>query len=179
MKGKMYLWREDVLVKGKICFCRGRWRCIYEGEDESTKEKKIRRIFKRSENTMLFQKPKKFREFLIAKINKFPKISRKKEAHVNVWESILEKSFGIFGLFATAHFYTWKRNFYKKKRNFMGNGWRRPPAGEHTFMKANVFMKGNMYLWRWRCIQEGDDAFIKRKCIYEGKDIFIQRKIYL
>ena len=172
MKGKMYLWREDVLVKGKICFWRGRWRCINEGEDESMKEKKICRIFKRSENTMLFQKPKKFREFLIAKINKFPKISRKKEAHVNVWESILAKSLGIFGLFAPARFYTSKRNFYQKKRNFTGNGWQRPRAG-------NIHLWRGMYLWRGTCIYEGEDVFKKGTMHLWNEDAFMKGKMFV
>ena len=112
---------------------------------------------------------------------------------------------GIFGLFATASFYSSKRKrrcagcrfvtdavgaqiSIKKSRNFMRNGWGKPPMEiPHTFFEGeDVFMKGKMYLWRGRCIYEGEDVFMKGKmclwrgrCIYEGEDVFMRgRCIY-
>ena len=135
-----------------------------------------------------------------------------------MWESVLAKIPGIFGLFATARFYNSKGNrrcagcrfvrdavgaqiSIKKSRNFMRNGWGKPPMeiphtffeGEDVFMKGkmylwrgrciykgeDVFMKGKMYLWRGRCVYEGEDVFMKRRCVYEGEDVFMKGKMYL
>ena len=32
-------------------------------------------------------------------------------------------------------------------------------------------MKGKMYLWRGRCIYEGEDSFMKGRCVFEGVDL--------
>ena len=50
MKGKMYLWREDVFMKGKMHL----WR-----ENVFMKGEKNRRIFEGIENKMLFKNQKK------------------------------------------------------------------------------------------------------------------------
>ena len=142
-------------------------------------------------------------EFLIAKVNKFREFLKEKSQR-NVWESVLAKIPGIFGLFATARFYNSKGNrrcagcrfvrdavgaqiSIKKSRNFMRNGWGKPPMEiPHTFFEGeDVFMKGKMHLWRGRCIYEGEDVFIKGKmylwrgrCIYKGEDVFMKGKMY-
>ena len=58
--------------------------------------------------------------------------------------------------------------------------------GRCVYEGEDAFMKGKMYLWRGRCIYEGEDVFMKGKmylwrgrCIYEGEDIFIKGKMYL
>ena len=127
-----------------------------------------------------------------------------------MWEFVLAKLPGIFGLFATARFYSSKRNrrcagcrfvtdavgaqiSIKKSRNFMRNGWGKPPMEiPHTFFEGeDVFMKGKMYLWRgrgrlfmkgkmyswrgrWRLFMKG-----KMKIIHEGEDVFMKGKMYL
>ena len=130
-----------------------------------------------------------------------------------------------FGLFSTARFYSSKRNrrcagcrfvtdavgaqiSIKKSRNFMTNGWGKPPMEiPHTFFEGeDVFMKGKMYLWRgrgrlfmkgkmyswrgrWRLFMKGkmkiihegedEDYSWKGRCIYEGEDVFMKgRCIY-
>ena len=83
--------------------------------------------FCRSRKYDAFQKPKKFLESLISKVEKIREFS-KERSQCNVWESVLAKIPGIFGLFATARFYNSKRH------------WR--CAG------CSVFMKGKIYLWK-------------------------------
>ena len=58
--------------------------------------------------------------------------------------------------------------------------------GRCVYEGEDAFMKGKMYLWRGRCIYEGEDVFIKGKmylwrgrCIYEGEDVFMKGKMYL
>ena len=63
MKGKMYLWRGRCNYEGEDVFMKGR--CIYKGR------KKNPGIFKEIKNKMLFKKPRKSLEFLIANIYKF------------------------------------------------------------------------------------------------------------
>ena len=119
-----------------------------------------------------------------------------------MWESVLAKLPGIFGFFATARFYSSKRNrrcagcrfvtdavgaqiSIKKSRNFMRNGWGKPPMEiPHTFFEGeDVFMKGKMYLWRGRgrCIHEGEDVFMKGKMyLWRGRwRLFMKGKMYL
>ena len=91
-------------------------------------------------------------------------------------------------------------DFHQKSRNFMRNGWGKPPMEiPHTLFEGeDVFMKGKMYLWRGRCTYEGEDVFMKAKmylwkgrciyeakmclwrgrCIYEGEYVFIKGKMY-
>ena len=58
--------------------------------------------------------------------------------------------------------------------------------GRCIYEGEDVFMKGKMYLWRGRCIYEGEDVLMKgkmyswrRRCVYEGEDVFMKRKMYL
>ena len=39
-------------------------------------------------------------------------------------------------------------------------------------------MKGKMYLWRGRCIHEGEDVFMKGKMYLWREDVFVKRKMY-
>ena len=128
MKGRCIYEGEDVFMKG---------RCIYEGED----------VFMKGEKKLEFLKELKIRCF--SKTKEIPGISHRKSKQIpgilkeksqrNVWESVLAKIPGIFGLFATARFYNSKGNrrcagcrfvrnavgaqiSIKKSRNFMRNG---------------------------------------------------------
>ena len=119
-------------------------RCIYEGRTkilEFLKKLKIR----------CFSKTKDIPGISHRKSKQIPGIFEKKSQR-NVWESVLAKISGIFGLFATARFYSSKGKrrcagcrfvrdavgaqiSIKKSRNFMRNGKGKPPV-----------MKGKMYL---------------------------------
>ena len=140
MKGKMYLWREDAFMKGKMYLWSGR--CIYEGKMYLWREKKNPGILEEIESKML------------SKTKEIPGISHLKSGQIrgiferkserNVWESVLTKIPGMFEPFVTARFYNSKGNrrcagcrfvrdavgaqiSIKKSRNFMRNGWGKPP----------------------------------------------------
>ena len=155
MKGKMYLWREDVFMKGKM---------YYEGKMYLRREKKILEFLKKLK-IRCFQKPKKSLEFLISKVDKFGEFLKEKSER-NVWESVLTKIPGISEPFATARFYNSKGNrrcagcrfvrdavgaqiSIKKSRNFMRNGWGKPPMEiPHAIFAIRRFrFYGLIYFW--------------------------------
>ena len=65
-------------------------------------------IFEGIENKMLFKNQRNSWNFSSQKWKKIRKLSKEKSQR-NVWESVLAKIPGIFGLFATARFYNSKR----------------------------------------------------------------------
>ena len=102
-----------------------------------------------------------------------------------MWESVLAKLPGIFGLFATARFYSSKKeskmcwlqiryrcsrcpDFHQKIPEFYEEWLREASDGD----SAHIF-------WRGRCIYEGEDVFMKgkRKIIHEGEDVFMKGKM--
>ena len=109
-------------------------RCIYEGRKKSWN---VWRNWKAD----AFQKARKSLEFFIADINKFRDFLKEKSER-NVWESVLAKIPGFFE--SIARFYNSKEKrrcagcrfvtdavgaqiSIKKSRNFMRNGWGKPP----------------------------------------------------
>ena len=153
MKGKMYLWsgrciyeREDVFMKG---------RCVHEGEDVFMKRKMYlwrKDVFMKGEkNPGILEE---IESKMLSKTKEIPGISHLKSGQIrgiferkserNVWESVLTKIPGMFEPFVTARFYNSKGNrrcagcrfvrdavgaqiSIKKSRNFMRNGWGKPP----------------------------------------------------
>ena len=148
MKVKMYLWKGRCIYEAKMCLWRGR--CIYEEEDVFIKEKNIYEgrkknpgIFEEIKNKIFFKNQSNSWIFFIAKVNKFREFLKEK-SECNVWESVLAKIPGFFEAFATARFYNSKGKrrcadcrfvtdaigtqiSIKKSRNFMRNGWGKPP----------------------------------------------------
>ena len=179
MKGKMYLWREDVFMKGKMYLWRGR--CIYEGKMYLWREKKNSGIFEEIENKMLFKKPKKSLDFLIADINNFREFLKEKSQR-NVWESVLQLRVSTA---QKGNEDVLAADSLQMQQISIKHPWGMVEESLRWGFRT-LFLKGKMYLWRGRCIYEGEDVFMKGKmylwrgrCIYEAEDIFMKGKMYL